>query len=53
MKNDYKIIKTNLIKDVAIILKDELEANLTEKDGLIMVEFFNGQKFNIVINEII
>lgn len=49
---EQRISVKDLTEEVTIILKDELIAQFVEADDALQIDFPNGQKFNLKVEEV-
>ena len=47
-----KISKDDVIQSILVLLREEFEGELTVSEDKILVNFFNGQKFEITAKEV-
>lgn len=53
MKNEQtKISVKQVTEEIAVLMKDEIVATYTVKGDAVELQFLNGQKFRVVVEEI-
>lgn len=50
---EKKILLDELIEEIRIVLKDEFTAKIHTKGNGIAMEFYDGQKFRLLVTEIV
>ncbi len=48
---ENRVSSENLLKEIAVLIKDEIIANYKEENGSLVMNLLNGQKFSVSVKE--
>ena len=52
MKNAYQISVEELMEEISVLIQDEIVAQFQKEKNCLNIEFLNGQKFCVTIEEV-